>query len=295
MITLKVFDVNKGQSVGVHLSNSRWCLFDAGCTDSFSPIDQMVAESGKAWKQSLAGLLSNLEPPFRFMKATISHLHGDHLCDYKKMLYYLPEFMRINEIDELLLEDIKTSSTSESYNMVVQFLRAVNSSCGGQTVPNYGGASIRELAISPGTARAIGGQANSHVNNCSIVTRTDYSGVSILLCGDVEAEAWEYILNSYATSGEWRPFVSNIDILIAPHHGHASGYSTSLMNLARPRLVIASVDTNNPNVDTRYSGDAVRGVSKMFTTYKLLTTRKYGTITLNIDSGSIDFSVEKGI
>ncbi len=57
-------------------------------------------------------------------------------------------------------------------------------------------------------------------NNASIVTRINVFGYSILLCGDVMKDAWEVITKDPL----WQQFVSNIDVLVAPHHGHSSGY-----------------------------------------------------------------------
>ena len=104
------------------------------------------------------------------------------------------------------------------------------------------GLAIGELCLPVAVARSIGGDANARVNNASVVTRIDVYGNSILICGDIEKEAWAAIINNTGDYGRlWRPFLSNIDILIAPHHGHRSGYSAELMNSAQPAVVLVSV------------------------------------------------------
>lgn len=300
MLELHVFNVDKGQSVGLRLPNGRWCLFDAACTDSLHPIDSIVANEQARYQRGLQSLLNLQSPSFRFLKATISHLHGDHLYDFKKMMYYLPEFLKSVQYDEEHLKDVHASSTTESYRLITDYLTTVSISLTGQiAIPAYGDAAIREISLPVHSVRQFSSSANSRVNNSSIISRIDCYSRSILICGDMEAEAWEYALNGYTTSGEWVPFVSNVDILVAPHHGHQTGYSTTLMNLAKPKLVIASVDPGNENVDSRYSSTAVSGISQNFTTYKLLTTRKHGNITVKINppflsnAGSIQLDLEK--
>lgn len=53
-----LFDVDHGQCAALHLPNGRWCLFDAGGTASFSPVQWVVGKAtqgdGSPLSQSLA-------------------------------------------------------------------------------------------------------------------------------------------------------------------------------------------------------------------------------------------------
>ena len=99
--------------------------------------------------------------------------------------------------------------------------------------------------------------ANSKVNNASVVSRIECHGNSILLCGDMEKEAWEFVLNDAVHRLWWHPLVSEVDVLVAPHHGHKSGFSQTLSDLANPAIVLVSVASRDPSVSIQYRGAGV--------------------------------------
>ncbi|HFD88118.1 MAG TPA: hypothetical protein ENJ35_10655 [Gammaproteobacteria bacterium] len=278
--TFYLFDVDHGQCAALLTPNGQWCIFDVGCTNTFSPVSWIAAKHGSLPLTQILGVT----PSFRFLKGTISHLHGDHIADYQNMLRYGPSTLFSVEPDQEYLEDCyATCSEESSKRLVYGFAQHYAGLKVANGVPDYGVVSITELSLPVRVARALGGDANTRVNNASIVTRVDVYGNSILLCGDMERSAWEAIINDTGDYGRiWRPFLSNIDILLAPHHGHKSGYSTALLNLAKPRVVLASVVAKDPHVDTRYSQSPVRGIRINGTGYSLITTRKQGHIKVTI-------------
>ena len=317
-----LFDVDHGQSAAVHLPNGRWCLFDAGGTSTFSPtryINQKELQKRarlaallpsvsvpRPYINPFAGLVAQpvqptqasaartyldalFQPPvpaitFRYLKATISHFHGDHLTDYETMLQASPEFMNTVICDRDYLIDVRDTSGTDSWNRVATFVQRFSSGFGTATmVPNYGGAQITELSLSVAEARSLGGSPNSRVNNASVVTRIDCYGNSILICGDLETEGWEYAFMRSPHWAAWRALVSGIDILVAPHHGHSSAYSASLLALARPKAVLISVVSGDEHVDNRYSGEAVSGITVNNQIYKRMTTRNHEHIKVTID------------
>jgi hypothetical protein len=256
-------------------------MFDAGRSSGFSPVQHVWSLAGGGFRTSAIGL----SPPFTFFKATISHLHADHLADYANLFSPVPTYFKTVEYDSTYIEDAFASSSSGSVPLIADFCKRHMGTYGGfPVVPDYGGAAIREMGLGVAVARALGGSANSKVNNASIVTRIDCYGHAILICGDVETEAWDFMLQNPTLGPIWRPFVSNIDVLVAPHHGHASGYSTQLMRTARPKVVLTSVASKDPSVDTRYSSDAVSGITIDGKPYKSITTRSIG--------GHISFSID---
>lgn len=277
-----LFDVDHGQASALRLPNGRWCIFDLGCTSSFSPIKWVVNRETRA-KAASPLLLRLGTSPFRFLKATVSHFHGDHLGDYLNLLAFSPEFIRTVVFDQKYIEDCQSSNTPQSLPLVVKFAQYFRSNFGGSVVPDYGGALISELSLSSDVARQLGGDANARVNNASVITRIDVYGNAILLCGDMEKDAWDAIITDHGHYGPvWRPFLSNIDILVAPHHGHGGAYSTDLLNLAKPAVVLASVVSKDPNVDSRYSQDPVKGISIGKSEYRCITTRQKGHLKITI-------------
>ena len=117
-------------------------------------------------------------------------------------------------------------------------------------------------------------------NCCSFVQHYDHRGTKMLLCGDMEKDGMSLLLNTFA---EFRSAVLGVNILLAPHHGHTSGFSTELMNaIGKPDIVIASIMSGDEHVDNRYS-DAqwVKGITwPDGSVSRLLTTRSYGAITV---------------
>lgn len=283
MLDFYLFDVAHGQCAAARLPNGRWCVFDAGGNESFSPLRWIVEKETGTDPESLSGLLS--PPSFRFLKGTISHLHGDHLYHWRTLLNHGPEYLRTVTLDREYLTDVGASSTPQSSQTILEFSETQLSQFGapGAHAVDYGGARIAELDLGVSIARSIGSTPNSRVNNASVVSRLDCHGNSILLCGDLETEGWRYALGQSYFAEEWRRLVSNVDILVAPHHGHTAGFSADLLALARPKVVLVSVRSGDDCVDSRYSSDEfVSGITISGTTYKCMTTRRQEHIKVSI-------------
>ena len=256
-----LFDVSQGQCAATRLPNGSWCLFDAGQTPEFSPVHWIISQQN---------------PPHQSVfKATISHFHGDHMTDHIRLLNVTPSYFCVVRHDDLYLRDVAASSSKESFDSMMGFIHRYGMTYRQVSSPDYGNACVFEISLPVGVARAIGGQPSSRVNNASIVTRIDCDGNSVLICGDMEKEGWEYALNKANEAAAWRQTVSNIDILVAPHHGHKSGFSEALMSYAKPAVVLVSVASKDPSVDTRYSSrEFVRGLRLNETTHYMISTRR---------------------
>jgi len=286
-----LFDVDLGQSASMRLPNGRWCIFDVGCNSTFSPVRWIAGNGqGSLIAQALFGV-----PSFCFLKGTVSHMHGDHLADYANLFQHGPEFLKTVNADQAYVTDCYASCSNELSRATVRAFsqRYASGFSPAVSTPDYGGVQISELCLPVAVARQIGGDANSRVNNASVVTRIDVYGKSILLCGDMEREAWEILLGQdcaqmlqrgqYGINGNaWRALVANVDILVAPHHGHRSGYSTDLLNLAKPSVVLASVVAKDPHVDSRYSQIPVQGIQVGAMRYSLISTRAQSHIRIEI-------------
>lgn len=252
-----------------------------------------IVERMRSQQRVLVALLSSLTrspavpqlPPPRILKATISHLHGDHLAEWQKLLATQPEYFRTANYDERYIRDVAASSTPASAQSIAGFcLEHLRIFGPASTVPDFGGASIDELTLLLSEVYVIGGDANARVNNASVVTRISWRNRAILLCGDMHAEAWDHALRHSIFSSLWVGLVSNVDVLVAPHHGHASGFSTRLLELARPQIVLTSITAHDEHIDNRYSSDmCVRGMTIGGAARKCLTTRQSGHVRVSID------------
>lgn len=100
--------------------------------------------------------------------------------------------------------------------------------------------------------------SESYVNNASILTIIRSGGYSVLMPGDLQKAGVEYLLK---ISGCFRRKVKDgIDVLIAPHHGLRSSFSTKLFEeMKGQKTRCLNVVSEKPNtdddreVDSRYS------------------------------------------
>jgi len=275
-----LFDVGHGQCAALRLVCEMWCIFDVGATGGFNPV-KWIANNYWDSKSPWAGLIAKTKSPF--YKATISHLHGDHLDAWTDLFVnYPPTLFRTNEYDVEYLSDSESSNSTHGWDLVKGFIgHHLASGLSMRMIPSYGSnISIRELSLSPELARLVGGGAGSRVNNASVVTRIDLYGKSILICGDMEKDAWQYVLDN---SSAWRNLVSDINILVAPHHGHRSAYSVDLMSYAQPEVVLVSATSKDPSLDSRYSSESVNGITIAEDSYKYISTRSAGHIKVTFD------------
>lgn len=265
-----LFDVDHGQSAAIRLPHGEWCLFDAGRTNLFSPTNFVRGLTGRGGQ-------------FRYYKATISHWHGDHLADYEELFRAAPQFIRTVNLDAEFINDVRNSSHPDSFGKIQTFGNHFLTSYGVIACADYGPfVSIQELSLLPAVARHISSSANSAVNNASVVSRISCYGHSILICGDMESEGWDYALNHSPERLQWQQLVSNVKVLVAPHHGHSSAYSTHLMRYANPEVVIVSVKSGDEHVDQRYS--AIEGIRIGDDDYKMITTRQKGSIKISVNT-----------
>lgn len=109
-------------------------------------------------------------------------------------------------------------------------------------------------------------------NDCSYVLlyRTGNSK-KILFAGDSGEKTWDYILQNYKTD------VSDIDILIAPHHGRKSGGNDKYLDTLKPKLTLFG-NAKSQHLD--YSSWNNRGLKK-------ITNNQSDCIIIDTDGGNI--------
>ncbi|NQU77270.1 hypothetical protein HQ544_01080 [Candidatus Falkowbacteria bacterium] len=113
----------------------------------------------------------------------------------------------------------------------------------------------------------------------------------ILFGGDMEEVGWGWLLDKNH-NGFKDKIVNGVDILVASHHGHTSGYSKKLIDtMGAPRLSILSKgaeEGDGTNISSSYSqnssGLQVRSLAAEKSELKYtLTTRSNGNIYIDID------------
>lgn len=137
-------------------------------------------------------------------------------------------------------------------------------------------------------------------NNSSILRYIAYNGVKVLFTGDLESAGWEWLIEHD------QDFVQTIkygvDILIAPHHGHKSGFPKALFDvIGNVKMVIHSKDSeagkDGTDVATQYSNYACGAVYNVINGTpregKVLTTRSNGNICIEIKDRAFDVWTEQ--
>lgn len=74
--------------------------------------------------------------------------------------------------------------------------------------------------------------ASQNWNDCSYVILYCIQGLKILFCGDADENTITHLLENHKDD------VSNLDVLIAPHHGRDSGKDFTFLNVMKPKLTL---------------------------------------------------------
>ena len=71
-------------------------------------------------------------------------------------------------------------------------------------------------------------------NACSLITLFEIGGKKALFCGDATFSTEHFLVQQHAT------LISNVDFLLAPHHGSEYASSIDFVELCRPKTVVVS-------------------------------------------------------
>ena len=136
-------------------------------------------------------------------------------------------------------------------------------------------------------------------NNSSILRYIACNGVKVLFTGDLESVGWEWLI------AHDHDFVQTIkcgvDILIAPHHGHKSGFPKALfVIIGNVKMVIHSKDSeadkDGTDVASQYSNYASGVIYRVINGGKhqgrVVTTRSNGNICIEIKDRSFNVWTE---
>ncbi len=138
-------------------------------------------------------------------------------------------------------------------------------------------------------------------NNSSIIRYISYNGVRILFTGDLETEGWQWLINNNKTFVD--TVSKGVDIFIAPHHGHNSGFPKCLFDIiGNVKMIIHSkgseANKEGTDVATQYSNYATGAMSlnlnnNKYYSGKVYTTRSNGNIFIEINYKSFNVWTDK--
>jgi len=221
-LIITVLDVGQGDAILIQAPGGRTVLIDAGGRHD---------QESSAWDVGhdivvpalLARRVTHLDA------LIITHPHADHIGGVPAVLTALPVG---------LLLDPMLGTDSDTYARILDLIeekkirheRAVE----GQHL-NLG-RGIDADVLHPPDVRLRG--TDDDMNNNSVVLRLAYEGVSVLLTGDLDAEAAESMARSANTIRS--------TVLKVPHHGARESAVPAFIEAVSPKLAVISVGQNNP-------------------------------------------------
>ena len=175
---------------------------------------------------------------------TITHPHMDHIDDILNFDAIAPTTLWTPR--HLTENDIRSGNPKPSQGAEAKIRKylEITGRYNGSVAPqndvtkpeNNGNVSVQTFIPSQAST--------GNLNNHSVVTVLEYSGVKILIPGDNEPPSWEELLNrrDFATA------ISGTHVLVAPHRGRESGFHSPLFDHFRPSITLISdgrtVDTS---------------------------------------------------
>jgi competence protein ComEC len=217
----------------------------------------------------------------------MTHPHTDHIDDIFNFDTLDPRILwRPRHLDE---DDIRAGNRSEDKETIDKYIE-INDRYTGKVNPetdpfeadNNGGARF-DIFIPQSCA-------TSNLNNHSVVAVITCAGSKIIIPGDNEPPSWNELLESPVFVSA----ISGTNILVAPHHGRQSGFSSELFKHISPYLTIISDGPSDTTASDKYSNNSsgwtVHKRNSGKEERKCVTTRNDGVIEVdfgkNDDGGS---------
>lgn len=257
-IELRLFNVGHGLSCMIRECPTNYViLFDLGSDSNCSPLHEI----------SKLGLRAD--------QIYITHPHGDHISEIEKIsdARYCPNQFYVQEYD---WNDV---ASKEQKHLVpkIKELQRVKSRL--PSASYSGEAEMKFWKFTPEKAKEIFGESK-YINNSSLGIIYKWRGFKIAILGDLETDA----LKVFCETKEFADYAKDTDILIAPHHGHNSGFPELWTEkIGKPSVTLISVKENDPHVCAQYqTSNFAKGIQYLNTTRYSLTTRNDGSIKVTM-------------
>lgn len=278
-----IFNVEHGFCAFIKSPNNYGLLIDCGERENFSPIKYIIDNEMSDIAEHNGHKLTQF---------ILTHPHDDHLSDIERLKDDLsPTIMTRQRYD---WESIKQGEDQEEYENLDAFSEWQESY--NQNVEHWPdwGMELKYLEnntyLTPSEAKNL--DEAKFVNNSSIVVAVKYKGWKIVFPGDLEKLAWLKLLENQ----NFKDLIKDTSFFVAPHHGHSSAYCKEIFeNTGKPHFNIVSAHKRDESVDSAYSSsDNAKGVEHNDETRYMLSTRKDGSIVIEVDeNGKATFDVLK--
>lgn len=288
MADLKIIicDVGNAASAIVKVPTGYSMMIDCGCNqEKNNPVD--IFFNNLNWLQS-KDYVTQSGVHYKLALLHITHPDDDHVRNAERVK---------KELTPYLVHRNNCSLFSDSDSINQDYKKYIDSIYNGNDpeIVNYG-LDANEAFCIPFEEVQTNVKLNKKVrNNSSILRYIKYNGYRILFAGDLEKDGWEWLCNNDLRF--IRLMKEGLDFLIAPHHGHISGFPKSLFDLTgNVRCVIHSKDSeankDGTDVSSQY-GNYCNGIEykalsdNRFYKGKVLTTRSNGNIFISIYDGKL--------
>ena len=158
----------------------------------------------------------------------ITHPHADHLSEVERLFYILSAHENVLlHYQDYDWDDVKKREKADKRHLIDMFLTVKNKASRG----NYqGSCELTSWRYSPENAKSNFGE-DSYVNNSSINIVFKWGAFKIYVGGDLETDA----IKKSVSENKFSSSVKGTDLYIAPHHGHANGFTYDWPNNDLPR------------------------------------------------------------
>lgn len=288
MHTLKliIFDVEHGFCGYILTPNGYSLMVDCGARPDFSPVDYLLSNSSIYFPR----LFQNKQ----LTKLIVTHPHGDHIQDIQNLHEKLsPAFLYRTELSSYMKEDLDLVLREKQDSNLKLYREKLDEAYIYKPVelPDWGVVKRTYFSLTPDEARLV--DPAKVINNTSIVLLLECYGRKILYGGDLETAGWEALIKY--NKKNFKEKVAGVDIFMAPHHGHKSGFSKELFDImGKPLVNIVSKNSEvgETDVHSDYSNENFsRGLILNNQVRRKLTTRNDGSIIIDIySSGQMNFN-----
>ena len=270
-LDVRIWEVGAGLCVHIRTPNGQNHIIDAGRSDEFSPAKH-ISDHYWSHRDGLDYLI-------------ISHQDADHVCDLENLTNYLGEpkvYLRNNSVPD----SEKYGLLKRSYQRILkEFDKKYTSSVKWENNPcnptNNGEVNIESDFLDWAEAKTI--------NNSSIVVAYEYRGVVIIFPGDIEESGWMKLRQKSPKLFSRLITPESKVILVAPHHGRKSGYSSEMIKYLRPDLVVISDGYGAGQTHPRFR-DCANGLTIDGVKTKFMSTKTNGRKKISVyRDGSLDF------
>lgn len=289
---LIIFDVGDAACSVISSPNNYGLMVDCGSnSENTNPVEHF--NNNKDWLGIKPYVTSN-NKEYLLGLLHITHQDDDHVRNAKRIKDELtPYLLQKREYEEFP----QSESINQDYiNYIDKQYRGTNP----ESI-NWGFDVNKTFRIPMSTLKSNELLKKKIKNNSSILRYIEYQGTSIIFTGDMEIDGWDWII---ANDIEFVDTIKNgIDIIVAPHHGHKSGFPKALFDkTGLVQLVIHSKgnegNIEGTDVSTQYSENS-KGINyknlndKNYYSGKVLTTRSNGNIYISISAGGFNVWAQK--